>query len=180
MSSRPVDSTLTTSNTSSESRSAQSPIALEVAHPTDRSRRGVHRSIFPSLAEVSNRQPLWKSPEGHVVVGRRWKYAPPPRVMHDALVDEHNRWLTLLSGESQPQIVASQPPAAVIFQPWVDPLISAVEVRIESLGAAGAALTVLAYASAPELPAEDRRRVRHRLGTLFGADLREWVDDPHW
>jgi hypothetical protein len=38
---------------------------------------------------------------------------------------------------------------------------------------------VLAYGEVPKFPDETRRWVRHRLGTLFGAALREWVDEPH-
>ena len=100
--------------------------------------------------------------------------------MYEALVDKYGRWLTLLTDEVEPKIVASQPPVGVIFQPWVDPHVSAVEVRIEQLEDTGASLTVLAYADQEELPADQRRRVRHRLGSLFGAALRDWVDEPHW
>ena len=42
----------------------------------------------------------------------------------------------------------------------------------------GAAITVLAYGDVPQLPDETRRRVRHRLGEIFGAALRYWVDEP--
>jgi hypothetical protein len=139
-------------------------------------------SMMPSLLAVSKRQRPWESPHGHVVVGRRWKYAPPPWVMYEALVDEHPRWLSLLTDELRPEVVASQRPTAVIYQPWVDPRISAVEVRIEppERPNTGAALTVLAYADQEALLPEERRWVRYRLGTLFGAALREWVDEPHW
>lgn len=130
---------------------------------------------------MSKRQPPWKSPEGHVVVGRRWKYAPPPLVMYDALVNEYGRWLTLLTDEIEPKLVASEPPVGVIFQPWVNPHVSAVEVRIDPLeDDTGASLTVLAYADQEQLPDEERRWVGHRLGSLFGAALRDWVDEPHW
>lgn len=131
---------------------------------------------------VNEYRPPWEAPTGHLVVGRRWKYAPPPWVMYEAVVDHHDRWLTLLPGEISPMITASERPAGVIFQPWVDPRISAVEIRIERLENpydTGASLTVLAYSGEEELAPDDRRRVRHRLGTLFGAALREWVDEPH-
>jgi hypothetical protein len=100
--------------------------------------------------------------------------------MYEAIVGEYERWLDLLTGESAPQITASRRPDAVVFDPWVDPAISAVEVRIELLEREGSALTVFAYSDAPELLPEERRWVRYRLGTLFGAALREWVDEPHW
>lgn len=102
--------------------------------------------------------------------------------MYEALVDEHHRWLSLLTDELQPEVVASQRPSAVIYQPWVDSHISAVEVHIEppERPDTGAAITVLAYAEQKVLPPEERRWVRYRLGTLFGAALREWVDEPHW
>jgi len=131
---------------------------------------------------MSKHQPSWKSPEGNVVVGRRWKYAPPPWVMYEALVDDYHRWLTLLTNELEPDVVTSHPPIGVVYQPWVDPHVSCVEVRIEPLQLPdnGAALIVLAYADQEALPPDERRWVRYRLGTLFGAALREWVDDPHW
>ncbi len=100
--------------------------------------------------------------------------------MNEALVDQHGRWLSLLKDELEPKVVAAQRPVGVIFQPWVDPHVSSVEVRIEPLEYAGAALTVLAFADREELPTEERRWVRYRLGTLFGAALRDWVDEPRW
>jgi hypothetical protein len=39
---------------------------------------------------------------------------------------------------------------------------------------------VLAYADRPELDPDERKWTRYRLGTLFGAALRDWVDEPHW
>jgi len=150
-----------------------------LAPPTEVGRASTRPCCLASWT-MSKGQPPWRSPEGNVVVGRRWKYAPPPWVMYEALVNEHERWLTLLTGEVAPEIVASQRPVGVIFQPWVDPHVSAVEVRIEPLEDTGAALTVLAYADVEELPDDERRWVRYRLGTLFGAALRDWVDDPHW
>ncbi len=101
--------------------------------------------------------------------------------MYEALVDEHHRWLSPVTDELQPEVVASERPTAVIYRPWVDPHISAVEVRIEPpvRSGMGAALVVLAYADQEELQPEERRWVRYRLGTLFGAALREWVDEPH-
>jgi len=120
----------------------------------------------------------WAAPTEHVVVGRRWKYAPPPLVMYEAVVDETEQWLSLLTGEIPPTVAASRRPDAVLLKPWVDPSVTAVELRIEQDGY-GSAITVLAYGDVPQLPDEGRRRVRHRLGTIFGAALREWVDEPH-
>jgi hypothetical protein len=121
-------------------------------------------------------------PSGHVVVTRRWTYAPPPRVMFEALVDDHGRWLPWAfdpEDEAPGVAVAVSRPEVVVFRPWVDPVVSAVEVRIEPDGGPGSALTILAYADRPELSEEETRRVRHRLGTAFGSALREWVDQPH-
>lgn len=42
----------------------------------------------------------------------------------------------------------------------------------------GSAITVLAYGEVPKLSDETRRRMKYRLGTLFGAALRERVDEP--
>jgi hypothetical protein len=120
----------------------------------------------------------WAAPTEHVVVGRRWRYAPPPRVMYEAVVDEAEQWLSLLTGEIPPTVAASRRPDAVLLKPWVDPSVTAVELRIEQDGY-GSAITVLAYGDVPQLPDERRRQVRYRLGTIFGAALREWVDEPH-
>ena len=69
-----------------------------------------------------------------------------PWVMYEALVDDRERWMKFLpTDELEPRIVASQRAVGVIFQPWVDPHLSAVEVPIEPLEAEGAALIVLAY-----------------------------------
>lgn len=121
----------------------------------------------------------WSPPSEHVVVGRRWKYAPPPWVMYEAIVDDHQRWLSLLTDETPPSVADGRRPDAVLIKPWVDAAVAAVELRIEPDGQ-GSAMTVLAYADVPGLPDESRRWVRYRLGTLFGAALRTWVDDPHW
>lgn len=40
-------------------------------------------------------------------------------------------------------------------------------------------MTVLVYADSPQLPDDMRRRVKYRLGMIFGAALRDWVDEPH-
>jgi hypothetical protein len=120
----------------------------------------------------------WAPPTDHVVVGRRWKYAPPPWVMYEALADEMEQWLFLLTGETRPQVAAFRRPDAVLLKPWVDAAVAAVELRIEQDGM-GSAITVLAYGDVPQLADETRRWVRYRMGTIFGAALREWVDEPH-
>jgi hypothetical protein len=112
------------------------------------------------------------------VVARKWKYAPPPWVMYEAVVDDMEQWLSPLTGKVALKVAASRRPDAVLLKPWVDPAIAAVELRIEQDGH-GSAIHVLAYGDVPQLPDETRRRVRHRLGTIFGAALREWVDEPH-
>jgi hypothetical protein len=99
--------------------------------------------------------------------------------MFEAVVNDTERWLSLLTGETPPMVAASRCPDAVLLKPWVDPVVTAVELRIEQDGS-GSAITVLAYGEVPKLPDQTRRWIRYRLGTLFGAALREWVDDPHW
>jgi hypothetical protein len=121
---------------------------------------------------------LWAAPAEYVVVGRRWTYAPPPRIMYEAIVDDIERWLSLQTGEIAPKVAASRRPDAVLLKPWVDAAVTAVELRIEQHGP-GAVITVLAYGDVPQLADETRRRVRHRLGTVFGGALRYWVDEPH-
>jgi len=118
----------------------------------------------------------WTAPTEHVIVGRRWTYAPPPRFLYEAIVDDMARWLSPQTGETVPKVTASRRPDAVLLEPWVDPVVKAVELWIRQHGY-GTEITVLAYGDVPQVPDETRRRVRHRLGKIFGAALREWVDD---
>jgi len=97
--------------------------------------------------------------------------------MYESIVDDIEKWLSLPTGEIAPKVAASRRPDAVLLKPWVDATVTAVELRIEQHGP-GAAITVLAYGDVPQLPDETRRRVRHRLGEIFGAALRYWVDEP--
>jgi hypothetical protein len=120
----------------------------------------------------------WPAPTPYVVVGRKWKYAPPPWVMHEALVEDLDRWLVVQDPELRPRVAASGSPRFVLLKPWVDPAVSAVELMIEKEGC-GSRISVLAYGDVPQLPGDARRRVRYRLGTIFGAALRDWVDEPH-
>jgi hypothetical protein len=98
--------------------------------------------------------------------------------LFEAVVDNWERWLSLRTGETQPKVAASRKPEAVLLKPWVDPAVTAVELWIKQDGY-GSEITVLAYGEVPKLPDQTRRWVRYRLGTLFGAALREWVDEPH-
>ena len=114
----------------------------------------------------------------HEVVRRRWRYAPPPWVMYDAIVDERDRWLMLLPGEAAPTVTRSRRPDLVVLEPSVDPALSSLAITIEADGE-GSAATFVGRAEHPELDPHVRRRIHHRLGTTFGAALREWVDEPH-
>jgi len=99
--------------------------------------------------------------------------------MYETVVDDMGRWLSLLAGEIAPKVAASRRSDAVLLKPWVDSAVGAVELWIEQDGY-GSAITVLAYGDVPRLPDEARSWVRYRLGTIFGAALREWVDEqPH-
>lgn len=115
------------------------------------------------------------------IIGRRWKYAPPPWRMFEALTDEMDRWLPeLQADEARPKVDPSTTsPSLVVFRPWLDSAIQEVVVGITVDGGGGSVLRVLATAFAAELSDEDRRRVRHRLGAVFGGALRNWVDEPH-
>jgi hypothetical protein len=119
----------------------------------------------------------WAAPAEYVVVGRMWKYAPPPWIMYEAIVHDIEQWLYLLTGEMPPKVAASRRPDTVLLKPWVDPDVRAVELRIEDDGH-GSKITVLAYGDVPQLPDDTRRWVRYRLGTIFGEALRSWVDEP--
>ena len=128
---------------------------------------------------MSRWEPVSMMPDEHVVVVRRYKHAPHDRVMYDAIVDERDRWLLLRQGEVPPEVVNAHRPDLVVFRPWLDPVVSAVELRIENIGAgpgSGSVLTVFAFATNEEFPPETRKHIRHRLGTVFGGAVREWVD----
>ena len=110
------------------------------------------------------------------VVARRWKYAAPPWRVYDALAEERDRWLEPGDGEQTPGIAEVVVNERVVFGPWVDYDIGHVEVLIaEDTGRYGARLDVIAYADHGLSP-DRRRQVRHRLGTVFGKALRDWVD----
>ena len=102
--------------------------------------------------------------------------------MYEAVVNDVNRWMwpaVVAAGKEPPKIAGRRRPDAVLLKPWVDAAVTAVELWISD-ESNGSAITVLAYGDVPALADEVRRRVRYRLGTIFGADLREWVDEPHW
>ncbi len=123
----------------------------------------------------------WPTPTEYVVVERRWTYAPPPWVMYEAVVDEMDRWLSplLAGGEEPPKVAASRRPDAVLLTPWPEADVAAVELWISDDESSGSAMAVMAYGSIPALADDVRRHVRYRLGTIFGAALRDWVDVPH-
>lgn len=104
---------------------------------------------------------------------RRWTYAPPAWRMFEALVDERDKWLTPNPGEQSPAVVEARRPDRVVLRPWVDEIVEEVEVVLAPNGA-GSQLTVIALTSV--VVPEERQRVRHRIGVLFGESLREWVD----
>ncbi|MST35046.1 hypothetical protein GHK86_20240 [Acidimicrobiaceae bacterium USS-CC1] len=126
---------------------------------------------------MSDERP-WAPPGEHVAVRRHWTYAPPPWVLYEAVVGEADRWLRPLAGERAPVVAAHRRPDWILLRPWITDAVGAVELEVEPDGL-GSRLTVRAYADLPVLEEESRRRVRHRLGTIFGAGLREWVDEPH-
>ncbi len=115
----------------------------------------------------------------HEVVRRRFKYAPPPWVIYEAVVAENARWLRVLLGETAPAVTDSHRPDYALLEPWLDPALCDLEVRIGADGP-GSVVTLVGYARQGELDPDTRRRVRHRMGTAFGAELRNWVDEPHW
>jgi hypothetical protein len=116
-------------------------------------------------------------PTEHLVIRRRYKHAPHDAVMYDAIVDERNRWLVLKPGELVPEVAEAHRPDLVVLRPWLDPVIAAVEVRLENIGRGGGSwVKVWAYGTGEELPPEERRRIRYRLGQVFGGELRDWVD----
>jgi len=117
------------------------------------------------------------SPIEHVVIRRRYKHAPHDAVMYDAIVDERQQWLVLKPGEVVPEVADANRPNLIVLRPWLDPVITAVEVRLENIGRGGGSwVNIVAYANQEELPPGVRKPTRHRLGEVFGAELRQWVD----
>jgi hypothetical protein len=93
----------------------------------------------------------WPVPAEYVVVGRKWKYAPPPWAMYEAVVDDMDQWLSLVTGEIRPQVAAARRPDSVPLMPWVDAEVAAVELLIGQDGY-GSAITVLAYGTSRSFP----------------------------
>jgi hypothetical protein len=100
--------------------------------------------------------------------------------MYEALTDELARWLPLAAGETRPKVGRASRPSSVVFRPWIDGTIRQVEIEITPDESSGSSMRVLATAKTQLLSDEERRRVRYRLGTIFGSALRDWVDEPHW
>lgn len=153
----------------------------DVTRPADRSRRGGHRIIMPVFSFAPNRAPrhnhlMRGTPDLHQVLYRKWKYAAPPWRLFEVLVYEQSRWLRTVPGEKKPLVAESHPHDRVVFRPWVDRAIDRVEARITPDGD-GSQVEFLVYATEPALSPELRRSVRHRLGTLVGGALRDWVDE---
>jgi len=96
--------------------------------------------------------------------------------LYEAVTEDVAQWLSPASGEAVPEVTACRRPDAVLLRPWVDPVVKAVELWIGPHGY-GTEIVVLAYGDVPRVSDEVRRRVRRRLGLLFGAALRVWVDD---
>lgn len=79
------------------------------------------------------------------VVRRRWKYAPPPWVIYEAVVGESARWLSVLPGETAPAVSDSRRPDYGVLEPWLDTALSDLEVRIEADGP-GSVVTLVGHA----------------------------------
>ena len=76
-------------------------------------------------------------------------------------------------------MIESQRPTHVVYRPWLDPAVDSVEALITpDPDEQGSQITFLVHAPQATLPLEVRRWIRYRLGTVYGAALREWVDEP--
>jgi hypothetical protein len=111
----------------------------------------------------------------HQVLARRWKYACPPTRLFDALKDERRSWLLRQRDEPEVRVFEAARPERMILRPWLDGAVFELELLIVPAGA-GCQLTLVAFAEHGQLDVENRKRIRHRLGTSFGADLRRYVD----
>ena len=117
------------------------------------------------------------SPIEHVVVGKRYKHAPHDAFMFDTIVEDRHDWLVLAPGELTPHVAEAHRPHRIVLRPWLDARITALEIRIENIGrGGGACLTVLGYSTEEELPPDVRKPIKYRMGQVFGAQLRDWVD----
>jgi hypothetical protein len=96
--------------------------------------------------------------------------------MYEALINERDSWFGLLTGETEPRVDQVRRPDLVVFRPWIDPLVSRLEVRIAPFRG-GSELGVFAYVD-EETPVsvEERKWVRYRIGTVFGGAIRDWVE----
>jgi hypothetical protein len=110
------------------------------------------------------------------LIARKWKYAAPDWRLYDGLVDERHRWLRPSIGELDPHVVEAQRPDRVVFRPWVDPRIDRVEVLISPDGYGSQAIALVFGPEELRVPNE-RQLLRHRLGSLIGGALRDWVDE---
>jgi hypothetical protein len=110
-------------------------------------------------------------------ITRKWNYAPPPWRMFDAVVDERDRWLHLLDDEVEVQVYEAQRPDAVVFVPWVNPLVIATTVAISRDGYSGSNLRITAQLDGRDVPLKEKVWIKYRIGMLFGQLLRDWVDD---
>lgn len=112
------------------------------------------------------------------LIARKWKYAAPGWRLYDGLVDERNRWLRPFADELVPEVVESHRPDRVVFRPWVDPRVDRVEVLITPDGYGSQAIVLVFGPEELRMP-EKRRPIRHRLGSLIGGALRDWVDEGY-
>lgn len=104
--------------------------------------KSIALSAVPTLSCMTE-QTDWTSPPGNVVVARRWKYAPPPWVLYEAVVNDLRRWMYPLTDPAEPVVHKQRRPDRIVLRPWGDPGVTAVELHIEPDGQ-GSAMRVLA------------------------------------
>ncbi len=111
-----------------------------------------------------------------MVGSRRRQQPPPPHVVHEALIrpyrDPTRPWLILLKDETEPRIVASEPPGLVVWSSlWLDRPDA--EIRFTLVSAGGG--TDLTWTLTTDVPPPDDSKLghfRYRLNLLINGNLR--------
>jgi hypothetical protein len=111
-----------------------------------------------------------------VVFRRKFKFAPPPWRVFDALVNEIPAWWLSRPGERLPDVVASDRPSRVVYRsPVLDRPDDVVELIVDTDGGPGSQI-VLTNSTPSPVTGEELARLRHRWGHHLGGELRDWLD----
>jgi hypothetical protein len=114
-------------------------------------------------------------PESEVLADREHRYAPPPRLLYEALTSEVQRWLRLRPREVWPEVLEADAATRVVWSSlWPVSAGDRIEFHIRRDGEGSAVRFVWSSPSPPD----DRGvgLVRHHLNEAFAHHLRSWVE----